>query len=64
MKTKLKTYKIYWTAEVRGCQTVEAFDEQDAEDQFDSYPNISDADDNRMNAELEEIVLEKKGKKK
>jgi len=62
-KEKLKTYKIYWTAEVCGVQTVEAFDEEDAYDQFNSSPDISDAaDDIRLNAEINEVVLEKKGK--
>ena len=59
-----KTYKIYWTAEVYGVQTVKAFDEEDAIDQFNSRPDISDAaNDVRLNAEIDGIVLEKKGKK-
>jgi hypothetical protein len=62
--SKLKTYEIYWTAEVRGKQTVQAFDEEDAMDQFDSNPNMSDVDqDERFNAEADEIVLVKKTKK-
>ena len=62
---KTKTYKMYWVAEVRGCQTVEAYDEDDALDQFNCRPDISDAyDDSRLDAELEETVLEEKGKTK
>jgi hypothetical protein len=54
---RLKKYKIYWTAEVHGCQEVEAFDLEDAEEQFNSSPDISDAgDDYRLDAVIDEIL--------
>jgi hypothetical protein len=57
---KIKTYTLYWTAEVSGYQTVEAFDEEDARSQFDPNPNISDLDDEPIYAELKEIKQNKK----
>jgi hypothetical protein len=63
---KLKTYQLRWRAEVSGIQTVQAFDEKDAEEQFHGLVHIEDLDDSPMYAELEDIieVPEVKTKKK
>lgn len=60
---KLKTYKLHWTAEVSGVQIVEAFDDQDAMDQFSSSVHIDDLDDSPMYAELQDMVILSKTKK-
>lgn len=58
---KLKTYRIYWTAEISGFDEVEALDEQDAEDQFDCL--IQDdriPQDKQFYASIDSIELRKK----
>lgn len=60
---KLKTFFLHWTAEVRGIQAVEAFDEEDAESQFSSFKTVDEMDDEPLNAELTDIVVEKKKRK-
>lgn len=63
----LKKYRIHWTADIRGYQDVEAFDEDDAAEQFDSIIHEDGMPNEPVYAELEEIELikpEKKAKKK
>lgn len=60
---KLKKFELHWSATVKGTQIVEAFDEDDAVEQFDSMPNIDDMDDEPINAEFD-FVHEVKPKKK
>lgn len=54
---KTARFAIHWSATVYGTQYVEAFDEEDAREQFDSHPSITDAhDDAQLNAEVDEIL--------
>lgn len=52
---KLKKFELHWSATVSGIQIVEAFDEEDAEEQFNSRPELSDMDDEPMHADLDYI---------
>lgn len=60
---KLKKFTLHWSATVKGTQIVEAFDEDDAAQQFDPMQNIEDMDDEPIFAELD-FVCEVKSKKK
>lgn len=60
IKQNLKKYQIHWSATIYGIQTVEAFDEFDAQEQFDSHPNIEDADDSQIDATIDNILEIKK----
>lgn len=61
---KMKKYALHWSAEIRGIQYVDAFDEQDAEEQFDSIKHENDIPDNPIHAELEFVEISKIKKKK
>lgn len=52
---KLKKFEIQWTATVTGTKVIEAFDEQDAEDQFDPHVELDDMDEAPMHAEIDFI---------
>lgn len=54
--SKLKTFKLYWSAQIEGVQVVEAFDEDDAREQFDSLRHIDDMDDSPIYGELDDVV--------
>lgn len=62
---KLKTYALEWEATIRGTQLVEAFDEEDAREQFDQTKYDSDIPDEPIHASLEEVrlLVEKKKRK-
>lgn len=61
----MKKYKIYFSTMIYGETTIEAFDEEDAREQF-SVDSISDFNDERIQADIDEVVLvrETKAKKK
>lgn len=52
---KLRTFRLHWTAEIRGVQTVQAFDENDAEEQFDSIIHEDAIPDEPIYVTLEEV---------
>lgn len=60
---KLKKYALHWEATVSGVQYVDAFDEQDAQDQFDTTKYDSDLEDVPIYAVLMEVELSKEPKK-
>lgn len=64
MKDKVKKYALYWQATVYGVQYVEAFDEKDAEEQFDSIKHEDAIPNEPIYAELDEVVLVVESKKK
>ena len=62
--SKLRKYRLHWEATIHGYQVVEAFSEEDAQDQFNSRVHLDE--DKAVYAELEnveEVVTKKKGKK-
>lgn len=63
---KQKKYRVYFSATITGYRDVEAFDEEDAEEQVRGVASIDDFDDNQIFAEVDEIVeiKDKKRKKK
>lgn len=50
---KLKKYELHWEATVKGVQVVEAFDEDDAEEQFDRWKHVEDIAEEPFCADLE-----------
>lgn len=61
---KLKKFALYWEAEIHGVQYVEAFDEEDAREQFDSIKHESDLPEEPIYADLVGIDEVKPRKKK
>ena len=61
---KLKRYRIYWSASVDHYTDVEAFDETDAMEQFDSRITEDMLPDEPLNAELNYVEERKPAKKK
>jgi hypothetical protein len=61
---KLKKYELHWEATVRGVQIVEAFDEQDAEEQFDSIIHEDGMPNEPVYADLDEVCEHKPKKSK
>jgi hypothetical protein len=64
LKEKLKRYRLDFEATITGSTTVEAFDAEDAREQFDSHPGIDEFDDTQINAELIWVTEEKPKKAK
>lgn len=66
---KLKKFELHWTATISGVKIVEAFDEKDAEEQFDPILDMGDIetgnDGGQIHADLDFIheVKPMRGKK-
>lgn len=61
---KLKKFELHWEATIRGVQIVEAFDEQDAEEQFDCIIHEDGMPDEPIQADLDYVNEVKPTKKK
>lgn len=62
---RLKKFRVYYTAELRGSRVVEAVDEADAEEQVAGTAHIDDFNHDSIYLEdVEAILLEEKPRKK
>lgn len=62
--SKLKKFELHWEATVSGIQIVEAFDELDAEEQFDSLIHEDGMPDQPVFANLEYVIPYKPKRKR
>lgn len=53
---KLKKFELHWEATVSGVQVVEAFDEEDAREQFDCIIHEDGMPNEPIQALLEDVV--------
>lgn len=61
---KMKKYVLDYEATIRGSKIVEAFDEEDAEEQFCSHMSIDEFDEEPIHAELLWVTEQKQDRKK